>query len=98
MVGSVQLPVLVVGVKLHSVIVDILNERKEINFGKPILKWVFSIGHKRILVQVIYFVIVLGIIHFRNENLNFDVILNEACLVRNEEVGVEYCYIDNEFI
>ena len=58
--------------------------------------WVFSIAHETIFVQIIHFVVVLGIIHFRNEKLNFDVILNEACLVRNKEVGVEYCDIDDE--
>lgn len=44
------------------------------------------------------FVIVPGILHLWNENLNLDVILNEAFLLRNKKIGIEYCNINNEFI
>lgn len=66
--------------------------------GSTIWKWVFSISYKRVLVQIIYFVIVPGILHLWNENLNLDVILNEAFLLRNKKIGIEYCNINNEFI
>ena len=64
--------------------------------ANSILHWVFEIAHKRVFFQKIYFVILVGIVHLRNKNLNFDIILNEACLMRNKEVGVEYCDIDDE--
>ena len=54
--------------------------------------------YERILVQIIYFVIVPGVIHLWNENLNLDVILNEACLMHNKKVGVKYGNIDYELI